>query len=460
MTCLRSVLIALMTSAAVGCQDPSIELVIDPPDPASVSRIGLRVWDAELQLVGDFWVTVGEGEGEVTLPWRVPLTPRDGSESRWFLAEVELFDDGGCPVRRAVASGPSSDPGARALTFAPTGLEGCAAAFVDPAGAGASCTEGAPCPGLEDALDEVARAGRPEVFYLRGDVEHPVEGPRGLALDGARTGEPGAPLVIRAWPGTGTPRLRLARPGPDAVVDICCSAEAARDVVLDGLDLAGGVRFGVSINGENATGNVVRHAFVHDNGLDRTDARGTPQEPGRTDAAITALNGASGTLVEHSVLRDTGVRGPSSPASLPGVGLRATGDTVARGNLVVGNAEEGLSMRAGSVRVEGNVVCANGAVGVRVGGPAAVAGNTVVGNGAGIVSTGGGVTSAGNVVVDNAGDGLSGDVSSDGDWLHGNGDGRDDGDPRLLDPAACVVTLLPDSPLRGAGPGGSNLGAR
>ena len=453
-------LLAVVIGSLAGCQDPSLELVIDPPDPGSVSRVALRVWDAELQLVGDFWVPVGEGDGEITLPWRVPLTPRGGSESRWFLAEVELFDDAGCPTRRAVVSGPSSDLRARTLRFEATGLEGCEAAFVDPAGGGTECAEDAPCTSMEDAVDAVVGPGRPEVVYLRGDVDHVLDGPRGLSLGDGRTGEPGAPLVIRAWPGTGTPRLRLASPGPDAVIESCCNVDAGRDLVLDGLDIAGGVRFGVSFNGSNAVDNVVRHAFVHDNGLDRDDPSGAPQELGRNDAAVIAVNGANGTTIEHSVLRATGVRGPASPARLPGVGFRAVGDAVVRGNLVVDNAEQGVTVRGGTA-IEGNVICQNGSEGVRIEGPATIVGNTILRNGAGISAEDGDrVSSAGNVVVDNAGAASIGGVEVEADWLHGNADGRDDGDPRLLDPEACVVTLRPDSPLRGAGPDGANLGAR
>lgn len=445
--------------ASCGGED-RIELLVDPPDAASVARVGLRVWDTEMHLVADHWLEVGDGDGQIAFPWRVPLVP--AGDARWFLAEVELYDDDLCPRARAVVTGASGEP-APELVFSDTGMTGCAAAFVDPAGAPGECTERGPCADLDETLDAITEDGRPEVVFLRGGVEHRVTADDGAQLQTNHgSGEPDAPFMLRAWPGTGTPRVRTASP-QDGVVRLCCNVDAARYVVVDGLDLAGGVRFGVEINGEAARGNVIRHCVIHDNGLDLPGGPDRmPQELGRQDAAVIVVNDATDTVIELNVLADTGVRGPGSPADLPGVGARTTNGVTLRGNLIRENAEEGVVVGGGTgaVAVDGNVVCRNGAGGIEAARAAQVTQNSVVDNaGVGIELDDDASRTVNNLVVGNDGVGLSEPDQSTGDWLHDNGDGREDGDPRFLDPGACVLTLRAGSPARGARDG-ATPGAR
>ena len=108
---LATVLAALLASCGA---DDHVVLVIDPAEVASVDRVGLRVWDTEMALVADHWLEVGEGEGRVSFPWRVPLVP--AGEARWFLAEIELYDGDRCPFARAVVTGMSGEP-APTVTF-------------------------------------------------------------------------------------------------------------------------------------------------------------------------------------------------------------------------------------------------------------------------------------------------------------------------------------------------------
>ncbi|MFK7988202.1 MAG: right-handed parallel beta-helix repeat-containing protein [Sandaracinaceae bacterium] len=453
------IMLMALSLTACGTGD-RVELRVDPPDVRQVARVGLRVWDTEMVLVADAWLEVGDADGQIALPWRVPLVA--SGQARWFLAEVELYDANLCPFARAVVSGGSGEP-APELVFEDTAMAGCAAAFVDPDGAPGACSEEAPCASLNDTLDAVTQDGRPEVVYLRGDVEHVDASDGGVLLNrGHGTGEPGAPFMLRAWPGTGTPRVRTARP-EDGVVRLCCNDDAGQHVVIDGLDLAGGVRFGVEINGAQGRSNVIRHCLVHDNGLAMPGGPDdSPQERGRRDAAVIAFNGASDTLIEHNVLRDTGVRASGSPTLLPGVGLRISGTGVVRGNVISGNAEHGITMGgpAIDVRVEDNVVCRNEEIGIDADGDARIAHNSVVANGGDGIALGDtGSRTTNNLVVDNAGAGLSNPDQGTGDWLHGNGDGREDGEPRFLAVDMCVLTLRSDSPVRGAR-SGETPGAR
>ncbi len=446
--------------ALVSCARPDVELTVDPPASLAVSRVGLRVWDTEMRLVADHWLEVGEAEGQVAFPWTVPL--RAAGEARWYVAEIELYDADLCPVRRAVVSGRSGDP-APPLELVDTGMAGCAAAFVDPSGGPGGCTEESPCADVDGTLGQITRDGRPEVVYLRGEVDHVARAAGGLVLEAGRgSGEAGAPFILRAWPGTGTPRVRTSAP-EDGVVRFCCNVGAGHHVIVDGLDIAGGARFGVELNGEQARDNVVRHCVIHDNGLDvRAGPDDLPQQRGRRDAAIIAFNDATDNVFEHNVLRDTGVRGPGSPAELPGVGARVGNGATLRDNLIVGNSEEGVQVSGGvgDVTIERNVVCDNAAGGIIADRGARVRHNTVAANGGtGIALEDAASRTTNNLVVSNGGVGLSAPGQGDGDWLHGNGDGRSDGDPQLSDLPSCVVTLRPGSPVLGAR-GGDTPGAR
>ena len=445
----KRALVGLALLFAACTTDDSLVLVVDPPDAAPIARVGLRVWNTEMTLVADYWLEVGDGEGQVSFPWRVPLVP-DG-EARWFLAEVELYDASLCPFARASVSGRSGEA-APSLSFVDTGMTGCATVFVAADGGAGACAELSPCASVRDAISDITAAGRPEVVFLRGDSEY-LEADGVLLTDGDGSGEEGAPFVLRAWPGTGTPRLRTQG---ESVVRSCCNVDAAHHFVLDGLDLSGGIRFGVELNGSAATGGVVRHCVIHDNGL---DAPAGPdrmdQVLGRRDAAISTSNDATDHLFEFNILRDTGVRGPGSPAELPGVGVRIADAATLRGNLIVGNAQDGVVVGGGQgdVLIEGNLVCHNGAAGISATRSAQASRNTVVANEGAGIQLEDAAESANNLIANNGGVGVSDPSRSRGDWLHNNADGGADPDPRFLDIGACVLTLRSDSPARDSGAG-------
>lgn len=461
-----------VASALVACDgSESTGVVLVVPHDDGARHVGVRIWDASGALVADHFLDVGDAEGEVSLPWSIPLVPMADLPARWYLAEIELYDEAMCPYARASARGTFTEGEVHdvALTMEATGLRGCRAVFVDPSasGSGECATTDEACGDLEDAMSRLVAPGGVEVVYVHGDRDVETDGQ--LTFIDLVSGEASAPLVVRAWPGTGTPRIH-PRGDADSAVSFCCSGAAGHHVVLDGLDVSGGIRWGISVNSRTAgpTNNTIRHCVVHDNGLDALDPLDMlPRSMRELDAGIMLINQALGTRVEHNVVRNNGAPGFSGA----GIIVMADSDAEIVGNFVVDNARDGIQVVGSTmltppnVSIVGNVACANAWSGILVDrADVSIEHNSLVGNRQRGIDLGGVVDAIdeairANLVAFNEGDGVDDRLTEVDTWAHGNADARDDGDPRLSDRADCVLSLLPDSPALGASAGGENPGA-
>jgi hypothetical protein len=322
--------------------------------------------------------------------------------------------------------------------------------------------------------------------FVRGGATYTGEGTsEALLVDVSGTAE--HPVTFRAWPGTGVPRIDAMGVQQDTVdVD-------AMHVVLDGLELTGAGEHGISINGNEVRDVAVLRCDIHDNGsamMTMFDNR----------AGIILNNGASEVLIAESSIHDN----QNPMANVDGIhtndGTRPLSDVVIADNAIHENGFDGVDLRGHDTTLAGNriyahsnheviaeadlfvardnVICdaAHDGIVVRDVSGATVTHNTIVGSAEVGVSIAGavGLVLTANILVRNGVLGVGADAAIDDSFNLYFDNGADTqgferaqpetdvlADPRLVEGAApCTFAPGPGSPALGAGPDGTDIGAR
>jgi hypothetical protein len=324
-----------------------------------------------------------------------------------------------------------------------------------------------------------------------------------------------SPIVLKRWPG-------FDRPLVDANdVSVLGFALHGSHLVLHGFRVRGGIAHGISINGSHISDVTVRECEAFENGRGYPpvpEPCAVPEDcrPGRCIAAIcvhsyddrgglVVNNNASDVLIERSVFRDNStlvlVPATGGPEYASGIRVNMSRRVVIRDCELRSNQRVGLYLSGGDgLEVTGSRLVGNGEIGIRNGGTDLLLARSVVCESGGpglLVSGSQQATVRGSTIVASASHAidLSGPTAllAEGNIFAFNGDAaivtddsrtavddrfnlyfdndpdgitRDmpetdlvDVDPRFADLEACDLTLASDSPARGAGPGGTDLGA-
>lgn len=339
----------------------------------------------------------------------------------------------------------------------------------------------APCASIEPTVRTFSNGGNGAVVNVRGDRTYTSDENDLLNIAEAQSGSVTAPLVIRAWPGTGRPLLdgRLMN---DKVVDV-----SGNHIVIQGLEVTGGVEHGITMNGAENRFITVRDVVAHGNGA------GPSSFDNR--AAINVNNNASDLLIEGCELRDnrSSVTGETTAGVHSNLGIRIT----IRNNRITGN-DRGIHTSAATAnRIEGNTLVGNGMFAISAGDDTEIVGNRVCDHEAGVLLRPGStpvrvennsvarITNAAIEIVSRpvamvranivtlSGTGISvgGDDITDSHNLYFDNDVDFSGftpdmpdtdvfaNPRFEDPMACDLDIQPGSPALGSGPDGGVIGA-
>lgn len=525
---------ALVLLVACG-EDPltavDVRIDADACTAAGAERLRVRVLDAEGDEVELFEVDVAGDDAEVTFPTGVRVFPRGGDAGRRWVVEATVVDAGSNPIayQRARGGYVRDEIGATDLLFddaclgieCPTG-ETCVEArcvpddapatrarhtprticpplvFVDAASGtdadGCGDWDG-PCATIQRAIDDwLTPDGIGGVIHVHGGSTYTGDTNAVAAIVPERAlGAPAAPLVIRAWPGTGMPLLDARGSSGSGIVMYSAY------VVLDGLRITRAIRHGITVNQIPAHDLTVRRCELFENGV------GTSMFDNHSNIEIN--NGASNILIEDSILRNAvrpAMTSTGSPASHgDGIYMNAGSDLIVRRSVIDANAAFGIFINgAPDIVVEDTVVNDSGNDGIRIDaqGPIRLAGLRICGNsqsgvditdaeqlvlshlsvvdndGRGITLTGAGpITHQGNLIASNEAVGveIATDAMVDDGWnlyfmnvtdISGFVPERPEtdvrSDPLLIGVDACDLGLEAGSPARGAGPDGTNIGAR
>ena len=338
----------------------------------------------------------------------------------------------------------------------------------------------APCASIERAAVLRSRSGNGALINVRGDRTYTNDAMDLVNIAEAQSGSPRAPLVIRAWPGTGRPRID-GRGTSQKIIDV-----SATHVVLQGLEVTGATEHGITINGAENRFITIRDVVGHGNGIG----------PSTFDnrAAINVNNDATDLVFEDCELRDnhSSVTGEATSGIHINRGIRV----IARNNRITGN-DQGIRVSGSAdVLLEGNTLVQNGAEAIDAGddtdvvgnracghdtairlrpGPAAVRveGNSVADAAAAaidLIERPGAIVRANIVAFSGIGILVTADVDDSHNLYFGNETDFSGGspslpdtdvfaDPLFVDRASCDLDVMEGSPALGAGPTGGPIGA-
>lgn len=356
-----------MCLISFGCGDEvpaqravDITLDADACIAAEATRLELRVIDAT-------GTTTLELDQAASFPTGVRVLARDET-STTFVLEAELFGQADLPIANLRYTGTfPGETDAQLETIRAVFDDGCLGHICSEA-----CVQGRCVPSAELVDRDPSNATEcPDHLWVRageiGDCSSPDNacGTVREALDAASQGalveihgsgtyEPllvDVPnLVLRAWPGTGTPQFDA----DDANLGIQLRTN---DITLDGLEIFGAQYHGISINGALNQRITIRRCDVHDNGFGMSmfDNHG----------GLMVNNDATDIVIEDSVFRDniTALEGRRDSGLHINSGIRV----LVRNNEIRNNSRHGIFVAiSADVTIENNIIAANGFSGVRL----------------------------------------------------------------------------------------------
>ena len=430
---------------ACGGDEPTslrIDVFVDVADELALrgSRIRMQLFDSGGQAVHEQEETLMTPGRDERLPFPIQVEPRLAASDRSFRLLAELtsanrrflglqqvrsnFESGGgeirvefdtlcegarclpdevcvggecrpaCFVPEPLGTAERSTPAACPPVMpAPVYVDGVDGTDV-PLGSAPDCTDRAsPCRSINYVLD-VGGGG-----YGQAGLVVNVRGSEGgdrrydpLRLEMPIGGMPGAPLVLRAWPGTGIPILEGNESVPP--VHFCCSDDASAYVVIDGFRIRGGP-VGILMNGGSAVGNTIRNCIIEDN------VGNGMAEFGEQSGGITLLNDTQDIVIERNIIRNN-IAGMDA-GSVPGIRLgRGNVQTKIVNNVISGNANNGILGGGIDSEIRDNLIFSNGQPGLRLrtGTRAQVLNNWICNNGsAGVAFDTSGVRLENNTIV-------------------------------------------------------------
>jgi hypothetical protein len=193
-----------------------------------------------------------------------------------------------------------------------------------------------PCKSIQFTLSTYATGKNGDVILVRGNHQYEEQT---ITLS-----------VLRAWPGTGRPTLHAA--GADYAIRSCCGGSSASDFVIAGFEISGGSVAGIALDGNSATRITIYDNLVFDNG------QGAGSTGQVFDAGILLLNGSSNnSIVANEIFGNV----DSTSNTVSGIRTNANGGTI--NNVVAFNDvhdnERGIVFKSNSNLIYGNRVYAN-----------------------------------------------------------------------------------------------------